>query len=100
MEPRTNEFRIEVGMGATGCYWSDTYAYEVVRVVSDKTVDIRRMDATPAEGYDYYGDQVYNYSSNENNPIERVRRCKYGWRTADGMHVSFGHACEYRDPCF
>ena len=32
---------IEAGMGATGRYWSDIYAYEVVRVISDKTIEIR-----------------------------------------------------------
>lgn len=90
--------QIEVGMGATGSYWTDAYAYEVVRVVSDKTVEIRRLDVVRKEGTDWL-DEEYDYFSNDENPVERVRRCKTGWKTKHGMKVRFGHAQEYRDPC-
>ena len=90
---------IEVGMGATGSYWTDAYAYEVVRVVSDKTVEIRRLDAVHKEGTDCL-DEEYDYFSNDERPVERVRRCKMGWKAKGGMKVHFGYAREYRDPCF
>lgn len=91
--------RIEVGMGATGRYWSDTYAYEVVRVVSDKTVDIRRMKATMKPDATWFDDD-YTYESQPDAPVVRVRKCKNGWKTADGMRVFFGRAREHRDPSF
>lgn len=90
---------IEVGMGATGRYWSDTYAYEVVRVISDKTIEIRRLIAKRAPGTDWL-DQEYIYYINKYAPVERARKCKYGWKTKDGMKISVGHAREYRDPSF
>jgi len=88
---------IQVGMGATGWYWTDRYAYEVVRVISDKTVEIRRLNATLVGNW---LDQDYTYEANEDAPVERVRKCKNGWKTSNGMRVAFGVASEYRDPSF
>lgn len=89
---------IKVGMGASGSYWTDVYPYEVVRVVSDKTVEIRQMDVEITGG-DWL-DPEYELISNEAFPIIRVRKGKYGWKTKDGMRVKFGEARYYRDPSF
>ena len=90
--------KIEVGMGASGTYWTDWTPFEVVRVVSDKTVDIREMDVKITGG-DWI-DPEYEVISNEKNPVKRVRKTKRGWRTADGMRICFGTASYYRDPSF
>ena len=97
IERKGNE--IEAGMGATGRYWTDCYAYEVVRVISDKTIEIRRLKAERVPGTDWL-DEDYNYYIDENASVERVRKFKYGWKTKDCMKVSIGHAKEYRDPSF
>lgn len=90
--------QISVGMGASGTYWTDLTPFEVVRVVSDKTVDIRKMDVEITGG-DWL-DPEYTLHSNEKNPVTRVRRTKTGWKTADGMRIRFGEARYYRDPSF
>ena len=89
---------IEVGMGASGTYWTDRDPYEVVRVVSDKTVDIRELDVQITGG-DWI-DPEYTLHSNEKNPIVRVRKTKTGWKTSDGKRIFFGYARYYRDPSF
>lgn len=89
---------IEVGMGASGSYWTDVYPFEVVRVVSDQTVDIRKLDVKITGG-DWL-DPEYELLSNEKNPVVRVRKTKTGWKTADGMRIRFGSARYYRDPSF
>lgn len=91
--------QIEVGMGATGSYWTDCYAYEVVRVISEKTIEIRRLDSERVEGTDWL-DEEYNLFSNDENPVERARKCKMGWKTPGGMKIRLGYAREYRDPSF
>ena len=90
--------KIEVGMGASGTYWTDLTPFEVVRVVSDKTVDIRELDVEITGG-DWL-DPEYNLHSNEQYPIKRVRKTKTGWKPADGMRIRFGGARYYRDPSF
>lgn len=89
---------ISVGMGASGTYWTDLTPFEVVRVVSEKTVDIRELDVKITGG-DWL-DPEYELHSNEKYPVKRVRKTKRGWRTADGMKIYFGTARYYRDPSF
>ena len=90
--------KITVGMGASGTYWTDLTPFEVVRVVSDKTVDIRELKVKITGG-DWL-DPEYELLPNENNPVIRVRKTKTGWKTASGMKIYFGHARYYRDPSF
>lgn len=90
--------KIEVGLGASGTYWTDQTPFEVVRVVSDKTVDIRKLDVKITGG-DWL-DPEYELYSNERYPVKRVRKTKTGWKTADGMKIRFGYASYYRDPSF
>ena len=71
--------------------YSDWEPFEVIRVVSKKCIEIRRMKAVQtvfpsdfhAGGFcGHYTDnhnQDYNYSSDENNPIIRIRLSKSGW---------------------
>ena len=93
-----NHMKIEVGMGATGKYWTDLYPFEVIRVVSDKTVDVREM-RVKITGGDYI-DPVYELIPDKEQPVKRVRKTKQGWKTSDGMRIYFGNARYYRDPSF
>lgn len=90
--------KIEVGMGASGTYWTDMTPYEVVRVVSDKTIEIRELDVEITGG-DWL-DPEYKLISNDERPIERARLGKMGWKLRDGKKIYVGHARYYRDPSF
>lgn len=69
---------------------SDSYAYEVVQVISDKKVIIRQLDAERITDMHFIRggfaghcvnnySQEYNYKSNENNPLETIKLHKKGW---------------------
>lgn len=77
--------------------WSDVNPFEVVRVVSDKCIEVREMDAERDESFKlewevggFAGvcvnqrDQQWFIKSNPANPILRIRLGKKGWRSADG----------------
>ena len=96
--PRAKGQAIEVGMGASGTYWTDYTPYEVVRVVSGKTIDIRELDVEFTGG-DWL-DPEYKLYSNEERPVVRARLGKMGWKLADGKKIFVGHARYYRDPSF
>ena len=89
---------IEAGMGASGSYWTDVNLFEVVRVISSKTIEIRELDVEITGG-DWL-DPEYELYSNDENPIERARMTKMGWKTSGGMKIRVGHARYYRDPSF
>ena len=93
---RMNGQAIEVGMGASGTYWTDMTPYEVVRVVSAKTIDIRELDVEITGG-DWL-EPAYKVISNYELPVERARLGKMGWKLADGKKIYVGHARYYRDP--
>lgn len=72
--------------------WSDVHPYEVVEVISNKTVKVRAMDTKqtkfPSECHiggfaAHYADnrsgQDYEYISNPDNPIKTIRLGKKGW---------------------
>ena len=72
--------------------YSDVYPYEVVRVISDQTVEVREMDARLKEGWKqdvvlggFAGHTINNggewdIESNEDNPLIRAR-----WSKARGQ---------------
>lgn len=95
------ETEIIVGMGASGTYWTDYYPFEVIKISpSGKTITIRRMDAEPAEGHDYFGNQQYTYTPNPDGATHTVRFTKQGYKTPEGMRIYFGRARRYEDPSF
>lgn len=96
--PRVNGQAIEVGMGASGTYWTDKDPYEIVRVISNKTIEIRELDVEITGG-DWL-DPEYKLISNDERPIVRARLGKMGWKLADGKKIYVGHARYYRDPSF
>jgi hypothetical protein len=73
--------------------WSDVQPFEVVRIVSDKTVEIRSMKATLAEDWKpefvvggFAGQAVnqntqrWNIESDDNGRVYRIRLTKSGWK--------------------
>jgi hypothetical protein len=81
--------------------WSDVNPYEIVKVVSDKTIDIRPMDATRDESWKpefvsggYAGhcvnqcDQKWDVVSNDDAPLVRARLRKDGYyHSVIGKHL-------------
>jgi hypothetical protein len=77
--------------------YSDINPFEVVRVISDKTLEIRAMDAERDESVKldwvvggFSGiclnqrDQNWFITSNEQNRVTRIRLGKQGWKDAHG----------------
>ena len=84
-----------VGMGATLQYPSDSYPYEVTKVISRQTIEVRAMHHTPVPGWEpdfspggFCGhfhnlhDQKFTYTSNPNGKVARLRlNIKGRWMT-------------------
>lgn len=82
--------------------YSDVTPYEVVRIVSDKTIEIREMDAVRDESFklnfipggfsahcDNQSDQKWIISSNEENNVVRIRLSKNrGWQDKYGRRFA------------
>ena len=77
--------------------YSDVNPFEVVRVISDKTLEIREMDAQRDESVKldwvvggFSGvclnqrDQNWFITSNAQNRVTRIRLGKNGWKDAHG----------------
>lgn len=78
--------------------YSDINPYEIVRVVSDKTLEIREMTATRDDsvklefipgGFSAHcrnqHDQKWHIESNPNRPTIRIRLGKNGWKDKHGQ---------------
>ena len=72
--------------------YSDMYPYEIVKVVSENTIEIRPMDTERDDSVELkwvsggfaghcvnQGEQKWFYKSNPDNPIKRIRRRKDGY---------------------
>lgn len=80
--------------------YSDINPYEVVRIISDNTIEVRAMktDFNFSECEFVKGGfsavcvnpsaQTVKITSHENWPVERIRRTKKGWMR--GRHTKFG----------
>ena len=78
--------------------WSDVNPFEVVKIISDKTIEVREMDAERDESVKldwapggFAGhcinqrDQKWFITSNEQNPVVRIRLSKTGvWKDKHG----------------
>ena len=78
--------------------YSDVEPYEVIKVISDKTVEIRAMDAVQDRSVKMnfvpggfsavctnIGDQKWTITSNPENKVFRIRLSKNkGWKDAHG----------------
>lgn len=103
---------IEVGSGATYGVGSDCYPYTVVEIINEKKVVVQadKYEADKDNGYDYYGNQVYKYFTDQNGGRKIVTLRKNGmWLPvgsvvsrggcyANGFSLGFRRA--YQDPSF
>ena len=95
---------IKVGTGVTHYLWSDRHAYEVVKVIDQKHLYIRKYDHKCVGG-PYSND--WELISNSNNDVQYVtKRGKY-WYFSDKernrhqrVNLSFGVADYYYDYSF
>ena len=73
---------IKEGTYATEYLWSDRHAYEVVKVVDQKHVFIRRLKAIRTDkNYMMSDSQNYRYESDENASVEElVKRGDYWYK--------------------
>lgn len=85
--------------------WTDVNPYEVVKVISDKTIEVREMDAKRDEsvtlnfvpgGFSAIctndRDQKWHIVSNPANPVIRIRFGKAGWKDAHGRKFGLSDA--------
>jgi len=91
--------KIEYGF-ANNHGWSDVHPFEIVRVVSPKTIEVRQMDAERDPDFEpefvaggFAGHctnqhkQTWLYRSNPDNPVVRARLRKDGfYHSANGPH--------------
>jgi len=85
--------------------YSDVTPFEVIRAVSDKTIEIREMDAERDQSVElkwavggFAGhcvnqrDQKWHITSNTENCIVRIRLGKKGWKDAHGNRYELADA--------
>lgn len=92
-------YEIAVGKGCFGTYYSDHDPFEVVRIVSDKCVEVRPLVASA--NLCVWPEQEHLLFRDASKKPRRVRLHKDGrWMSRDGMKFSFRCADEWRDPSF
>lgn len=85
--------------------YSDVNPYEVVKVISDKTIEVREMDSEKDPSWvpnwhvgGFAGhcsnqqEQKWFIKSNAENPVVRIRLGKQGWKDKNGR--KFGLSAE------
>ena len=91
--------------------YSDVTPYEIVRVISDKTMEVRAMDAELDTNWKpefipggFVGhcvnqsEQNYTYKSREDAPVIRIRKRKNGsWHSLYGRHILSDKARKFYD---
>ena len=107
----------KVGLYANHHGWSDVHPYEIIRVVSDKTLEIRALDVSDNKikmdfipgGFSAHcanqHQQEYDYSSNTDNPVTRIRLNRASqycpdkvWKSKTGARFAISeHPCKFYD---
>ena len=105
----------EVGMGVTMSIGSDSYPYEIVEIIDEKHLAVRRLDYKAKPNSDYFGHQEYEYFSREDSPLTYLMFRNNRWREqmkdnvtgkptrrlgSKWEHWSIGRAVAYFDPSF
>jgi len=85
--------------------YSDVNPFEVVKVVSDKTIEVREMDAERDDsvkmefhvgGFSAHcsnqRDQKWHIASNASNQVVRIRLGKNGWKDAHGRRFKLSES--------
>ena len=89
---------IEVGHGCAGTYWSDWSPYEIVDVISDKTIEVRPLIAS--RNFAKWPDQAHIFFRFEEGSTKRFRKTKRNGWYRNGERLSIAGASHYRDPSF
>ena len=84
--------------------YSDVNPFEIVRKISEKTIEIRAMNADRDSSWkpDFVAggfcgtvvnqrDQRWIISSNPDSPIVRIRLGKFGWKDASGRRYQLSN---------
>ncbi len=89
--------------------YSDVTPFEIVRVISDTTIEIREMDAEKGEWQPAFisggfaghcvnqDEQIWNIKSNQEKPTIRARRNKDGWKSSYGQHFLSTQPSKFHD---
>ena len=90
---------------ANYCGYSDVEPYEIVRIVSDKCIEVRAMDTSKQKtkldfhvgGFSAHcsnqHDQKYDYTSNPENSVQKIRLRKNGvWMNKDDQRFNIAEA--------
>lgn len=94
-----------VGTGATVFFGSDRVAGTVIHATKSQVV-VQEDISTPAEGFDYFGNQVYDYlPDNEGRTFIFTLRDNGAWVAKgsgkrNGLQAGLGGRNTYRDPHF
>lgn len=96
-----------VGDGVTVSIGSDCYPATIIAVSKNlRTVTIQMDNYKPAQGYEYFGNQVYEFTPNPNGVIEvwtfrnHGRYAKKGSKKGSGFCLSLNGRRAYSDPSF
>jgi hypothetical protein len=96
-----------VGMGVTELCWTDRHAYEIVKVIDDRHIIIRRLNAVRTDNNGMSDCQDYDYYSDLTGMTLKLFRDRKGvWRERIGTHelgstrYAVGYAEEYYDYSF
>lgn len=96
---------VTVGTGATVYFGSDRVAGTVIHATKRQIV-VQEDLSTPAEGFDYFGNQVYDYlPDNEGRTFIFTLRDNGAWiakggSKRNGLEAGIGGRRTYRDPHF
>ena len=95
-----------IGDGATIYVGSDCYPATVIKVTG-RTVVLQRDDAAPADDFEYYGNQNYNFTPNKNGSTDTFSLRKNGRlymkgteMGRNGIRCSIGSRRKYSDPSY
>jgi hypothetical protein len=100
--------QVEIGMGCSFGAGSDSYPATIVAIENNgKTIYVTNDSHTPKEGFDYYSNQVYDYSTNWDAPRtcytlrKNNRYIRKGAKMKDyWCGIGIGIRRHYHDPHF
>jgi len=81
--------------------WTDRSAFEIVREVSDKTIEIRPMEQDFKWQNGYGSQQIWSFISCPDCPAIRIRKSKKGYWVSKGRKFFLSEKPQaYYDPSF
>jgi len=101
IENQTRSLKPEVGMGVTELCYSDRHPYTVVKILSERRIQVRADKATRVDENGMSECQRYTYETDENSPAITLRLNKHErWKQVgcpDGKTYFIGEREEYYD---